>query len=102
LQWSNEGKNMTNDIKTQTEALAAQLKKLDNIPEDNDEQYIKELEIYNEMLIKADFSPEAQAASKKRDLTIADKVLAPRINWATKQVNKINKKLIKRNNQGKL
>ena len=92
---------MKNDIKTQTEALEAQLKKLDNIPEDNDEQYIKELEIYNEMLKKADFSIESQVASKKRNLTVADKVLAPRINWATRQVNKVNKKLIKRTNRGK-
>lgn len=92
---------MTDNIKAQTEALTTQLKILDNIPEDDVEQYIKQLEIYNEMLIKADFSPEAQAASKKRDLTIADKVLAPRINWATRQVNKVNKKLIKRTNRGK-
>jgi hypothetical protein len=87
----------TDNIKTQTEALATQLKKLDNIPKDDDEQYVKELEIYNEMLKKADFSIESQAASKKRNLMVADKVLAPRINWATRQVNKVNKKLIKHN-----
>lgn len=90
-----------NKIKEQTEALAAQLKILESIPEGDDEQYIKELEIYNEMLKKADFSIESQAASKKRNLTVADKILAPRINWATRQVNKVNNKLIKRNNRGK-
>ena len=90
---------MTDAIKAQTEALAAHLKTLENAPEDDDEQYIKELEKYNEMLQKTDFNLEAQAASKK--LTVTDKVLAPRINWATRQVNKVNKKLIERNSRGK-
>jgi len=96
-----EDENMIDKIKKQTEALEAQLKKLESIPEDDDEQYIKELEKYNMMLKKADFSPEVQAASKKRKLTIADKVLVPPIKWATKQVKKIDAKVIARNNRGK-
>ena len=92
---------MIDKIKKQTEALEAQLKKLESIPEDDDEQYIKELEKYNMMLKTADFSPETQATSKKRKLTIADKVLVPPIKWATKQVKKIDAKVIARNNRGK-
>jgi len=90
---------MTDKIQAQNEALAAQLKTLENVPEDDDEQYIKELEKYNEMLKNADFNLEAQAASKK--LTVTDKVFAPRINWVTRQVNKVNTKLIERTNRGK-
>lgn len=88
---------MTDIIKSQTEALAAQLKKLESIPPEDDEQYIKELEKYQAMLKKADFSPKAQAASKKRELTRTDKVLGPPVKWATKQVNKANDRLGKRN-----
>ena len=88
-------------IEAQTKALASQLKKLESIQEDDDEQYIKELEKYNTMLKNADFSPEAQAASKKKKLNIADKVLVPPIKWATKQVKKIDDKVIARNNRGK-
>ena len=86
-------------IKEQTETLSAQLKALESVPDGDDKQYIKELEKFNWDLKKADFSPEAQAASKK--LTIADKVLAPPINCITRQVNKINKKLIEHNKRGK-
>jgi len=132
-------------IKAQTRELSEQLKKLESVPDGCDEQYIKELDKYQSMLKQADFSPEAQAASKhddgmwiggwyhqayltKHDLddidngklsladaykrcfvplktnnksTIADKVLAPRINWITRQVNKINKKLIEHIERGK-
>ena len=35
------------EIKEQTEELAAQLKKLESVPEGDDEQYIKELEKFN-------------------------------------------------------
>ena len=84
-------------IKKQTEALEAQLKKLESIPEDDTNQFIKELDVYNQMLKNADFSVDAQVASKERKLTISDKILAPRINWVTRQANKINKKLIEHN-----
>jgi len=80
---------MADEIKEQTEALAAQLKILESIPEGDHDQHLKELEKYQAMLKKADFSPETQAASKKQKLTIIDKVLAPPIKWATRQVNKI-------------
>lgn len=85
-------------IKEQTEELAAQLKKLESVTEGDDEQYTKELEKYQSMLKQAVFSPEAQATSKK--LTIADKVLAPPINWITRQVNNLNNELIERNRRG--
>ena len=60
-------------IKAQNKELSDQLKKLERVPEGDDAQYIKELEKFNWDLKKADFSPEAQAASKK--LTIAIKCL---------------------------
>ncbi len=85
------------DIEAQTQALADQLQKLQDAQ--SDEDYIKELEIYNQMLKKADFSIEAQAAARKKQLTVADKVLAPPINKLTKQINKVNAKLIKHNNK---
>jgi len=76
-------------------ALNSQLKKLEAAK--TDEDYLKELEVYNQMLKEADFSTDAQADSKKRELTMADKVLAPAVNKITKQVNKVNRKLIKHN-----
>ncbi|MCE5226964.1 MAG: hypothetical protein LLG05_14055 [Porphyromonadaceae bacterium] len=85
---------MINEIKQQTEALNNQLKKLEAA---DDKDYLKELEVYNQMLKESDLSLEAQAASQKRKLTIADKVLAPVVNRVTKQVNKVNRKLIKHN-----
>jgi hypothetical protein len=92
---------MTDNIKTQTEALTTQINKLENIPEDDDEQYIKQLEIYNEMLKKADFSIESHASSKKRELTIADKVLVPPVKWITNHVNNLKNELIEYNRRGK-
>jgi len=86
---------MTDEIKQQTEALNSQLEKLEAAK--TDEDYLKELETYNQMLKEADFSLEAQTASKKRKLTMADKLLAPVVNKVTKRVNKVNRKLIKHN-----
>lgn len=88
-------------IEAQTKELSDQLKKLESVPEGDDEQYIKELEKYQAMLKQAVFSPEAQAASKKRELKWYDKAFAPIINRTTRQVNKINKKLIEYNRRGK-
>lgn len=85
---------MTDKIQDQTQALSAQLQKVNEAQ--SDEESIKELEKYQEMVKKADFSIEAQAASKQK-LTTADKVLAPRINWVTGQVNKVNKRLEENN-----
>lgn len=81
---------MINSIEEQTENLAAQLNKLENTK--TDDEYLIELEVYNQMLKEADFSVEAQAASKKKELKWYDKA-APLVNMATKQVNKVNKKL---------
>ena len=89
------GVKMTDKIKQQTEALNHQLERLEATK--TDEDYLKELETYNQMLKEADFSLEAQTASKKRKLTMVDKVLAPVVNRVTKQVNKVNRKLEKYN-----
>lgn len=88
---------MTDKIKVQTEALTAQLGKLNATK--TDEEYLKELEVYEQMLKKADFSLEAQAASKKTELKWYDKA-APLVNNVTKKINKVNKKLEAYNKNG--
>ncbi len=85
-----------NDINAQTIELTDQLNKLED-PTLTDEKYIKELEIYHALLTKADLSVESQAASKKRELTMSDKVLAPVINKLAKKINKTAYKINKRN-----
>ena len=86
---------MKDKIQHQTNSLSKQLKRLDKAK--TDEDYIKQLEIYNQMVKKADFSIEAQEASKQQKLTLVDKLLAPRINRMTKKINNINAKLIEHN-----
>lgn len=89
---------MTDKIEAQTKALAEQLKKLNDAK--TDEEYLKELEKYGKMVEGADFSIESQAASKKKKLTLTDKVIAPVNNSLAKQINKVNKKLINHNKNG--
>lgn len=86
---------MTDKIHDQTQALCSQLQKVNEAQ--SDDESIKELEKYQSMIKESDFSLEAQAASRKKELTKADKVLAPKINWVTRQVNKVNKWLEERN-----
>jgi hypothetical protein len=85
---------MRDKIKKQTKQLATQLEKLDEIPEDDDEQYIKELEKYHPM-VKA--SKPIPPGYKKRKLTLADRVLAPKINKIRQKVDQVNEKLIEHN-----
>ncbi len=94
----------TDKIETQTKALSDQVSLLEQLADSGDNnRYLLELEKYNLMLKGADFSIEAQKAAKKRKLTLADKIFAPRINSVTRQVKKINKKIVKYNekNNGK-
>jgi len=89
---------MDNKIEAQTKALSDQVTLLEQLAEAGDnERYLIELEKYNLMLKGADFSIEAQKAAKKRKLTLADKIFAPQINRVTRQVKKINKKIVKYN-----
>jgi hypothetical protein len=83
---------MTDPIEAQTQALSDQIKKLEEAK--TDEEYLLELEKYHLMVKGADFSTEAQAASKKKKLTKADKFFAPKINRITRAVNKLNDKVV--------
>ena len=81
-----------------TKALSDQVTLLEQLADSGDNnRYLLELEKYNLMLKGADFSIEAQAASKKRKLTLADKIFAHQVNRVTRQVKKINKKIVKYN-----
>lgn len=81
-------------IESQNKVLQDQVSLLEKLSkEGTEEQYLIELQKYELMLKGADFSIEVQAASNKMELTKKDKVLAPKINWITKQVNKVNKML---------
>ena len=89
---------MSNKIEAQTKILSDQFSLLKQLSESgDDEKYRLELEKYNLMLKGADFSIESQAASKKRELKWYDKAFAPQVNRITRQVKKINTKIIKYN-----
>jgi FlaG/FlaF family flagellin (archaellin) len=83
---------MTDKIEAQTQALSDQLKKCNE--EKTNEEVIKELEKYQQMVKEADFSVEAQAASKKKKVSKKDKFFAPKINRITRAVNKLNDKVV--------
>lgn len=79
---------MTNKIDTQTQALSDQLKKCNEAK--TDEEAIKELEKYQQMVKDADFSPEAQAASKKKKVSKVEKMAARGIVKIKKGIDKFN------------
>jgi len=83
-----------NEIKEHTQTMSDQLNKLEAV--ETDEDYLKELAIYDQMLNEADFSLKSHAVPTKKKLKWYDKA-APLVNKVTKQVNKVNKKLEVRN-----